>query len=455
MTASVQSRTVRALAAFTGLALRLSSSTSAVAADAVKRPVPDYEGRPAAPPSVGDVLLWVPRVVFSPVYFTTEFLLRRPIGAAVTAAERANLPRVLYNFFAFGPDHKAGVAPVAFVDFGVNPSIGAYAFWDDAFFKGDDLRAHVSGWPSEWLGGSAVQHVRFGDGDALTVRVEGIRRPDFPFYGLGPRTLETQRSRYGSDRVGASVAVAFPYWRASKVEAAVRTTYANFYDGHYGGDPGIVEESKAGGAYALPEGFASGYAAVASRLGLSIDSRQPFPNDGSGVRLEGAAEQGGAFGAFSPSEWIHYGGGAAGFVDLDGHRRTVSLSAQTTFVDPVGGGAVPFTELATLGGDKAPMPGFLPGRMIDRSAAVATLRYRWPIGPWLDGSLQAAVGNVFGEHLEDFDTRLLRVSAALGFESDSSPDSAFHFLIGFGTETFEQGGKIDSFRLALGTDTGL
>jgi hypothetical protein len=93
--------------------------------------------------------------------------------------------------------------------------------------------------------------------------------------------------------------------------------------------------------------------------------------------------------------------------------------------------------------------------MFDRSAAVATLRYRWPIGPWVDGSLQAAVGNVFGEHLEGFDTRLLRVSAAIGLESDSSPDSAFHFLIGFGTETFEQGGKIDSFRLALGTDTGL
>lgn len=101
------------------------------------------------------------------------------------------------------------------------------------------------------------------------------------------------------------------------------------------------------------------------------------------------------------------------------------------------------------------MPGFLPGRMIDRSAAVATLRYRWPIGPWLDGSLQAAVGNVFGEHLDDFDPHLLRVSAALGVESDQAPDSSLHFLIGFGTSTFEQGGRIDSFRLAIGTDTGL
>ncbi len=449
-----ESGRARVVAALAAGVLGLSSCPSAVAAESDKRVVPDYEGRPSAPPTVGETLLWVPRVVFSPVYFTTEYLLRRPIGATVTAAERANLPHILYDFFAFGPDHKAGVAPVAFVDFGLNPSVGAYAFWDDAIFKGDDLRAHFSGWPAEWLGGSAAQHVRFGGGDTLTLRFAGVRRPDFPFYGIGPRTTESERARYGTDAADGSLAAAFPYWRASKLEVGVGASYASFYDGHYAGDPGIVEMSRSG-AYPLPDGFSSGYAAVTNRLGLSLDSRQPFPHDGSGFRIEGAAEQGAAFGSFAPSEWIQYGGDAAGFLDLDGHRRTVSLSAYTSFVDPVGGGSVPFDRLATLGGDKAPMPGFLAGRMFDRSAAVATLRYRWPIGPWVDGSLQAAVGNVFGEHLEGFDTRLLRVSAAIGLESDSSPDSAFHFLIGFGTETFEQGGKVDSFRLALGTDTGL
>ncbi len=36
-----------------------------------------------------------------------------------------------------------------------------------------------------------------------------------------------------------------------------------------------------------------------------------------------------------------------------------------------------------------------------------------PIWVWLDGSLEAAVGNVFGEHLEDFKPSLLRFSGAL------------------------------------------
>jgi hypothetical protein len=64
--------------------------------------------------------------------------------------------------------------------------------------------------------------------------------------------------------------------------------------------------------------------------------------------------------------------------------------------------------------------------------------------------MQFAVGNVFGEHLDDFDLRLLRFSASLGIETDSSPDSNFHFLVGMGTETFEHGTQVDSFRLALG-----
>jgi hypothetical protein len=93
--------------------------------------------------------------------------------------------------------------------------------------------------------------------------------------------------------------------------------------------------------------------------------------------------------------------------------------------------------------------------LLDRSAAVGTLRYRWPIAPFVDGSLQAAVGNVFGAHLEGFDTRLLRFSGAIGIEADSSPDSNFQLLVGFGTETFEHGGQVDSARLLVGVSRGL
>jgi hypothetical protein len=421
-----------------------------------KRPLPDYEGRGARPTTPGEAALWVPRVLLSPVYFVTEWLVRRPLGAAVSAAERADLPDILYNFFAFGPEHKAGIAPIAFVEFGFNPSVGVYGFWDDAFFKGNDLRAHASFWTDDWIAASLVQRVRFHKKDSVQLRLVGVRRPDHAFYGTGPAALQSAQSRYGEDRLDAGVLFDFPMWRASKIDAGAGVRSVSFRDGHYGSDPGILESASAN-VFALPDGFARGYTAEYNDILVALDSRRPYPDEGSGVRLEAQAEQGSDVRQSPGSGWIHTSAGAGGFWDVNGNRRVLSLSVLTMFSDPLGSRPVPFTELVTVGGDvpspgafPAPMPGFLPGRLVDRSAAVATLRYKWPIGPFIDGSLQGAVGNVFGEHLEGFDTRLLRFSGAFGIESDSSPDSSFELIVGFGTETFEHGAQIDSLRLALG-----
>ena len=91
-----------------------------------KRALPDYDGR--AHDDSDGAGIWIGRVLLSPLYFTSEYLLRRPIGALMTAAERADIPRKLYDFFAFGFDHKLGFLPVGLVDFGFNPSIGIYRF---------------------------------------------------------------------------------------------------------------------------------------------------------------------------------------------------------------------------------------------------------------------------------------------------------------------------------------
>jgi hypothetical protein len=421
-----------------------------------KRPLPDYDGSGPQPTTPGEVFLWIPRILLSPLYFTTEWLIRRPLGAAVSAAERADLPNTLYNFFAFGPDHKAGIAPIAFVDFGFNPSVGVYGFWDNAFFKGDDLRVHVSFWTDDWIGASLVQRIQFHGKDSVELKLLGVRRPDHVFYGIGPSTLESAQSRYSEDKVDFAVLFDFPMWRSSKIEAGAGVRSASFRDGHFGRDPGVVEEAAAG-VFALPDGFAQGYTAEYNDLRLAVDSRLPYPAEGSGVRLEAQAEQGSDVRQSPASGWIHTAAGAGGFWDVTGSRRVISLSALAMFSDPLGPGPVPFTELVTVGGDiaspgafPAPMPGFFPGRLVDRSAAVATLRYKWPIGPFIAGSLQGAVGNVFGEHLEGFETKLLRFSGAFGIESDSSPDSSFEFVLGFGTETFDRGAQIDSLRLAFG-----
>ena len=127
------------------------------------------------------------------------------------------------------------------------------------------------------------------------------------------------------------------------------------------------------------------------------------------------------------------------------------MSAQ--LADPLGARPVPFTELVQLGGPGM-LPGFRMGRLADRSAAVATLRYAWPIWIWLNGSLQVATGNVFGARFDGFRAERGRLSAALGIESQGSRDSIFQALVGFGSETFESGAKLDSLRVVVGARSG-
>jgi hypothetical protein len=150
---------------------------------------------------------------------------------------------------------------------------------------------------------------------------------------------------------------------------------------------------------------------------------------------------------------VSWGGAAGGFLDINHRHRVVSVSASAHFVEPLGSAEVPFTELVSLGG-RSPMRAFFQGRLLDRSAVVGELAYRWPVWTWLDGSMRFEVGNVFGPALREFKPGLLRFSGTLGLEGTGSPDNSFQILFGVGTETFESGGKVDSFRLALGTNHG-
>ena len=427
------------------------SAGRAARADDPKRPVPDYDGRGPSPTTAGEVALWVPRLILSPFYLVSEYIIREPVGALISAAERADVPRILYDFFAFGPDHKAGFAPIGLLDFGFNPSVGLYFFWDDAFFKGNDLRLHGSTWTSDWQAISLTDRIHFNGKDTLTFNAALVRRPDHVFYGLGPTTVQSNQSRFGEDRLEGRATFDVPLWRASRVVATVGVRDVKLYHGHFGSDPSLERESAAG-AFPLPYGFDSEYAAQFNHVLAAVDSRQPRPHSGSGVRVEAEAEQGTDI-RRTGSSWVRYAGTAGGFLDLNEHSRVVSLSVAALFADPLGSQPVPFTELVTLGG-VGPMRGYWQGRLVDRSAAVATARYLWPIAPFVNGTLEAAVGNVFGEHLSGFRPGLLRLTGALGVESVGSLDNALELLVGVGTETFDHGTQVDSLVLSLGTNRG-
>ncbi len=420
-----------------------------------KRPLLDYRGRGSEPTTHGEVALWIPRIVLSPLYLVSEYVIRWPLSVAMPAAEHDDLPRKIYDLFTFGPEHKAGVTPVGFAEFNFNPSVGLYAFWDDAGFTGDDLRLHVEAWPTDWVAASLVDRIQIDSAHTLELHASGIRRPDHVFYGLGPTSLESNQSRYGEQQVDAGAVYEWRFWRSSRIQTGFGVRNVDTYDGHYGNNPTVTEEAAAR-AFRLPAGFGQPYTAVYDRALVVLDSRVPANRLGSGARLELAAEQGSDVEQNPASGWIRYGATLAGYVDLNGRARVLGLSVTTQFADPLGSRAVPFTEMPYLGGDH-PMAGYYTGRMVDRSAASATMSYAWPVGPWLDGRLEFAAGNVFDSHLAGLDPSLLRLSAALGLSVaglkdpiTGVSDAPIEFLVGVGSETFSQGTTIDSVRVMFG-----
>ncbi|HVH41133.1 MAG TPA: BamA/TamA family outer membrane protein [Labilithrix sp.] len=416
-----------------------------------KRAVPDYDGRGSPPTTAGDVLLWVPRVLFAPLYFVSEYLVRRPLGLLITTAERNQWPSAIRNFFLFGPEKKAGIVPTAFLDFGLRASVGIYAFWDDLFVPGNHLRLHASTLGTDWLQGALADKIPLGKDTTVDLRVEGVHRPDNIFHGLGPRSLQNQRTRYGIDQFRARPVFERTWWKSSRIATEAGFKYVAFRDDACCDDPSLVIAIRDGWQQS-PPGFANGYSSVYQRGELTVDTRDERPRNQSGVRLELEAEHGSNVRRSSGS-WIRYGGTVGGILDIK-NNRTVSLSVTTLFVDPASRGAeIPFTEQIVLGGS-GPMRGYLYGRLIDRSAAIATLKYKWPIWVFLDGTAQISTGNVFGPHLGDFTTKLLRLSGAIGVESIGSPDHTFELLAGFGTETFERNLEVNSFRLLFGTNRG-
>jgi len=246
------------------LAIAAHLSGRAIAATTPDRELPDYDGRGGPPAPPGKALLWVPRVIFFPLYLTSEYLVRRPLGWLITNAERAQVPAALYNFFAFGPDHKAGFVPVAFVEFGFRPSFGIYAFWDDAGWTGHDLRLHASTGGNNWFAGSFTERFRLADRSHWTLNVSASRRPDYAFFGIGPLTSNDDRVRYGADAFDARAVVEIGLWRSSKIETAVGFRSAAFRRGYYLGQA-TIEDRAAGGTLPLPDGYSEGYEAGFTR----------------------------------------------------------------------------------------------------------------------------------------------------------------------------------------------
>lgn len=434
------------------------------------RPLPAYSGRPPRT-SARQVALWIPRVALFPLYVASEYAVRRPVGAIVTLAEKHHLRQRWYEFFTLDDAGKVGLFPTGRIDLGLRPRAGLYFVWLDALGQ-SDVKLHVTtGGLEAWTVNSLLLEPLCSHAE-LRWTFDYTRRPDGLFYGLG-RDVQDHAARFQEQRFHGRVSYR---WHQGKLSfsANVGLLSATFDGSHAELGDESLEQAIAEGIVAAPPALAGGIVAFYSGLGGRVDTRPPRPppaprsvpelelRSGSGVSAEvHASHHGGLQGTRATVDerlrfphWLRYGTSVAGALDLTGTERTLQLETSLELVEPLPvNNPIPFTEQVSLGG-AYPLRAFAGGRLIDQSAAVATLSYGWPIWPMLDGNLHYSIGNVFDRHFKGFEPSELRSSFGLGIDSVGSFEHPFEMLVAFGTKPLSEGWAIETFRFVVGTRAG-
>ncbi|HEX2870524.1 MAG TPA: hypothetical protein VHP33_04695 [Polyangiaceae bacterium] len=434
------------------------------------RPLPAYSGRPART-SASQVAWWIPRVALFPLYVVSEYAVRRPVGALVTLAEKHHLRQRWYEFFTLDDAGTVGLFPTGQIDLGLRPRAGLYFVWLDALGQ-SDLKLHVTTGGLEAWAVNALLLEPLRSHEELRWTFDYSRRPDGVFYGLGHH-VQDRAARYREQRFHGRVSYRWHQGQLS-FSANVGLLSATFDGSHEELGDESLEQAIAKGIVTAPPALAGGILAFYSGLAARVDTRPPRPppaarsvqelalRSGSGVSAEvHASHYGGLQGTRATVEerlrfpqWLRYGTSLAGAVDLTGTERTLQLETSVELVEPLPvDNPIPFTEQVSLGGAH-PLRAFAGGRLIDQSAAVATLSYSWPIWPVLDGNLHYSIGNVFDRHFKGFQPDDLRSSFGIGMASVGSFDHPFEMLIAFGTKPLREGGSIETFRFVVGTRAG-
>lgn len=443
--------------AFFAVTLALSPSARAQvdegAPRSAAREVPDYDGRGGPPEDPAEPWMWIPRVVTGPLYLVSEYLLRAPLGWLLTELERSGALGAIASYLA----QDFVVLPLPALDLGALPSLRVIAFWRHALH--DDNRIDVSG----AVGGSGALDLGVADTvsvDDIRLRAHfrALRREDRVFAGVGPGPDNTaaNRARFTEERIEAGLRFDWDYWRRSRLRVAAAYDSRSFADSDALGDPPLSarQDRLAGGR--LPAAFEEGYSAFRARLELVVDTREATDALTGGARLGAYVEPGVDVERPSERGWVRWGAHAMVATDALGAQRVLGLEGDVHAVEATGSsnGELPFTELIDPGA-LGVLPAYLPGQLRGLSSASLTVRYRWPIWVFLDGSLFCSIGSVFGARLRDFALDDLRYSFGIGVDARDGGEHPFVFQLAFGSETFANGGEITSFRLLLGARSAL
>lgn len=335
----------------------------------------------------------------------------------------------------FNDSGTAGLYPVAFVETGFGLNAGARLILRDALGSGARFRVRAS------YGGRLRQlySAKLTTGELLGDRVEleligeyqlfpkdrfaGIgngdtRRFDPAAVPIDPLTSDAAvLTRYRHDDWKVEGGMVVGLTRHVAVRASVALKHRTFDD-----DVDVEQDVPIFGAYdtARLVGYDTGLYNAYGELELMLDTRRARYFWQSGA-APSAGWRASAFAGYQlgigddPSDHARWGVDVQRYFDLYGGDRVLLVRG---YVESIAAGElheVPFVDLPRLGG-----PVFLRGydrdRFRDRSLALATIEYDYPIARGLGGYLFVDAGRVY-RSVEDFELDGMRVGFGVGVQA--------------------------------------
>lgn len=397
----------------------------------------DYRGR--TPYTRADeVAAWIPRVLFSPLYFVTEYGLRLPVYEFLQWADRHNvIPYV--NDVVLKPTKDVRWNPVVVVDVGVFYAGGAMFEFSNLGAKDHTLTLMAAGGgPDAWFF-SARDDWKSGPAH-VGLHGAAFSRADRSYYGLGPYS-ENAKVDFAQTRFEG-----FGYASVARGNHFQLQGSAGFRADHTGPSdddgPSIESRFKTSGV----PGFGQTMLAM-SMLDLKLDTRENVDVSG-GARLLANATYARDV-TDSARTFVSTTVDAEVAAEVMKPDRVLALRGYFRDAIPLGTEPVPFLEQSMLGWRNH--YGFFWGRFRDESALMLELRYRYPVAFFVDMTWIASVGNVFKRDLSDFDPKALTTSLGVGFRTRRTGRRPLELIVAVGSTRFDEAFGVQSVRFYLST----
>jgi outer membrane protein assembly factor BamA len=388
-----------------------------------------YDGR-AHPPGWRAEVTLVPRLALTPLRLTFRGLgwcvhhvldwdERNHVYATVLAALSSR-------------DGLIGVRPAFQYSVSYTPVVGARLFDRKLLGHGTNFEL------TAMAGGVDVVYAQVAGRPTPSVRALELglravynRRNDQLFHGIGPVT-DSRRiqpaSRYAIDAVDTGGALTLKALPGLSLGLDAGFGLQRFGNGRQIGSdlpiaevyclralgrcvPGVVDPVR------VP-GFDRGTQFVRVGGMARLDSRDNWYRPSSGGLVELGLHYTHGVG-FDRSQYLRGSGALSGVLDLWQRSRVLVVRVAAELLEPIGSAPVPFTELVTLGGPDS-FRGFRAGRFRDFSSLLFAAEYRWPIWMWMDASLFAEYGGVFGRRFTGFSIERMRPDVGAGVRLRSS-----------------------------------